>query len=618
MSAVGTYVEVSSSGEDEFWLIQRLKDCYQQSKDAKAQMSTEWKRNYKITKNRAAPNIPAAPGTRANEIFPTVDSRIGWMTDQEILFTLTPAADPFNMQALVYDVLCEQLESVMNSLLRTQGWYAEIVEMLWDSAMYGSGFLKVVWDQGLSEGMGDVGLKAVSPWCLYPDPWATSFEDAAYVVEVHTLTAAEMERRYPMLGRQRIEEAVRFGDISSEHVPPQQFSGRQRQSALTPIGQGPTVPATTWGQPGGARNHRETEQGGVNVYECWIKENYAEEVPDPLTGGTTWAVIDQWRVVVHAGERVLIDELAINLFGIDRHPYVRYTDVISGELWGDPIVRDLAPCQQSLNTLLAMGQNNIVYTGNPMMVTTKGSGADRSTVFNRPGQIFDVNPTPGGGQASADPRWMQPPQLPQALMSFIAFWRDEMERIAGLAGAQRGEVPSGRATDKQVQATQEAGFIRIRSALRNLELTMRRAGELVANLIIRYYDTPRYVAIVGEDGQNTAMRLAAQNFYVPTRGPDRKWRSEPLRFALTVNAGSAKPTSRAARTAEAARLFEMKVVDDLYVLQAFQVSHAQQIMTRKQQQQMQQLQMAEALSQAGGRKDDNRSPRPKSDLPRPQ
>ena len=55
-----------------------------------------------------------------------------------------------------------------------------------------------------------------------------------------------------------------------------------------------------------------------------------------------------------------------------------------------------------------------------------------------------------------------------------------------------------------------------------------------------------------------------------------------MRYTLTVNAGSAKPTSRAARIQEAIQLKAMNVVDDQYVLQAFQVSHWQQVLQRKQ------------------------------------
>jgi hypothetical protein len=142
-----------------------------------------------------------------------------------------------------------------------------------------------------------------------------------------------------------------------------------------------------------------------------------------------------------------------------------------------------------------------------------------------------------------------------------------------------------------MHAGQEAGFIRIRSASRNLEQTLRKAGELLANLIIINYDTPRFVAIVGQEGESTSVRLASQHFYAPVR--EKKGVTfQPLRFALTVNAGSSKPTSRAARIQEANTLKAMGVVDDLFVLQAYRVSHAQAVLQRKQAQAEKEAQMA--------------------------
>ena len=589
---------------DQDELLRQLRDMYEQAKDMKQQMTTEWKRNYRITMNRAAPNVPQAPGTRANEVFPTVDSRIGWMTDQEVQFTFTPAADPFDPYSMVADTLCTQLEAVLNSIYHTESWYAEIVEMFWDSAMYGAGFLKCVWDQGLLDGLGDVALKRTSPWCLYVDPFATDLKDAEYIIEVHTMTPAQIERRFPDVADALITEVSETGDREADHLPPSQVANRQRNSGLIPIdaGQG----KTTWGSPGSAKKHRSDAMRGVNVYECWFRQNYTEEVTpgDPNRESPEPVVVDQWRVVVWAGNRILLDELAENLFYVDRHPYVRYVDVETGEFWGSPLLRDLAPCQQAMNTLLAMAQNNIIYTGNPMMSAVKGSGADRTSIRNQPGVIIDVNGGPTGGQNQA-PKWIPPPNLPPALLELVGFWRDEMERIAGLSATQRGEVPSGRATDKQVQSGQEAGFIRIRSSQRNFELTLREAGELLANLVIINYDTPRFVAIVGQEGENTSIRLAAQHFYSPTADRKGKVTFAPMRFALTVNAGSVKPTSRAARIAEANALKQMQVVDDLYVLQAYRVSHAKDVKARTDLQKQQAAMLAQA--QAGSK----RQPSPK-------
>jgi hypothetical protein len=123
---------------------------------------------------------------------------------------------------------------------------------------------------------------------------------------------------------------------------------------------------------------------------------------------------------------------------------------------------------------------------------------------------------------------------------------------------------------------------------------MRKAGELLANLIIINYDTPRYVAIVGDEGESTSIRLAAQHFYSPTADVEGKVTFAPLRFALSVNAGSSKPTSRAARIAEANTLKQMGVVDDLFVLQAYRVSHALDVKRRTDLQRQQMAEIAQA------------------------
>ena len=573
-----TLVEVSKPPDYDPWaFVQQLNNIYTLAKQAKGNTLNEWKRNYRLTMNRASSSLPAAAGIRANEVFPTIDARVGWMTDQEISCSITPAADPFSAYFAVQDMLAEQLECVINSVYQTDQWYAEVVKMLWNSSMYGAGFLKVTWDQGLENGKGQVAIKSTSPWCLYIDPYAENLDDAEFIIEVHTMTASEIERRYPEVSDAKIRAALVAGDTSKDHIPPSQQTNVPKQGVLIPVdaGQGPT----TWGPPGGtAQPYGATPFRAVNVYECWLKENYLEEVtPADVTQPTEYVMVSEWRVIVHSGGRVLLDEMASNLFGMSRHPYVRYVDVETGELWGSAIVRDIGPCQIALNRLLALGQNNIEYTGNPIFVGVKNSGMDRSTFVNRPGRIYDVD---GGPNAqNAKPSWLNPPTLPSLLMEFIAFWLTEIERIAGLQGGQKGEIPSGRATDKQVSATQEAGFIRIRSAQRNLELTLRKAFELVANLIVRNYDVARTVAIVGQEGEMNSIKLAANHFYTPG-GPDGP---EPLRFSLLVNAGSSKPTSRAARIQEANQLKEMNVVDDQYVLQAYRVSHWQSVLARKQQ-----------------------------------
>jgi hypothetical protein len=588
-----TLVQVSRPPTyDQVDFVRRLQVIYEQAKKAKGNLLNEWKRNYRLTMNRSSSALPAAAGIRANEVYPTIDSRVGWMTDQEIICSITPAADPFSPYFAVMDMQAEQLECVINSVYTTDQWYAEISKMLWNAAMYGAGFLKVGWDQGLEDGIGQVVLKSTSPWCLYIDPFAESLDEAQFIIEVHSMAEGEIERRFPTASLTKIREALTAGDVSKEHIPPSQEMNVPKEGYLIPVdaGQGPT----TWGPPGGTQQPwSEQPYRAINVYECWMQENCMEWVqPGDPSLPEEPVMVSVWRVIVHAGGKILLDEYADNLFHMNRHPYVRYVDVETGELWGSSIVRDIGPCQIALNRLASLMQNNIEYTGNPIFVGVKNSGMDRSTFINRPGRIYDVDGGPNS--QNAKPQWLSPPTLPNLLMEFMNWWRDEIERIAGLQGGQKGEIPSGRATDKQVSATQEAGFIRIRSAQRNLELTLRKAFELVANLIIINYDVPRTVAIVGSEGEMSSVKLAARHFYTP--GPDGP---DPMRFSLLVNAGSSKPTSRGARMAEAKDLFEMHAVDAQYLLQAYRVSHWQSVLQRKQQEDQEAA--IQAAIQGGGK-----------------
>jgi hypothetical protein len=582
--ATPTYIQVTRDPiVDDVTYIDRMVDMYQEAKQHKSHLAGEWRRNLRLVTNRAASATPVAAGVRANEVAATIDARIGWMLDQEITCSITAACDPYSLFALSQMTLATQLEAVINSNFATQHWYTQVAQMLWHASLYGMGVMKVGWDAGMEGGLGNVVMNATNPWCLYLDPWAASLDDAQYIFEVHTMTLNEIERRFPGVSEALIDSAYRRGDQTTDHIPPNELSARQRAAWLIPVDAGEG--ATTWGPAGGAPRHIGFQTKGINVYECWRRENLrmTRPVMDPGTGEVhdEEVVVDRWRVTVYAGNHVLLDELAENLFGFDRHPYVRYVDTEMGELYGAPIMRDLAPCQLALNQLLAMAQNNVIFTGNPMLVAVKGSGVDRSSFTAQPGRVFDVN---AGAQAQGQrPDWLSPPNLPSSVMELIQLWREEIERLSGLQGSQRGEVPSGRATDKQVAATQEAGFVRIRSAVRNLEACLSRCYEMAANLICLNYDTQRFVAIVGADGEASSVRLAAQHFYGATGEKDAKGKLkiQPLRFALTVNAGSQKPTSRGARMQEALNLKAADVVDDLFVLEAARVPHAEAVLSRK-------------------------------------
>jgi hypothetical protein len=568
---------------DSFELCANLDQLYQLAKDKKAQYQSTWRRNYLLLTarmNYASGTQPWSANVTDSEIFPILSSRIAWMTDQKVGFDVATAAAPGSPWTDHMNTLGQHMEQLLDTNWQIQGWDKEVLLALWDSGLFGAGILKAIWDSGADSGLGNAGIKRVDAWKFYPDPNATSLEDAEYFFEVRRMSYAEIERRFPHTSRALIDEAIERGDFGDTTMPRPDSAPTADYPMANP-GNLPGSNATTYGLPGQSRRTTSDQalQNGVYVRECWIRENQREEreETDSAKHGDEEVVYDQWRVVVYTGNTILLDELATNLWEHDRHPYVRFVDEEMGEFWPTPIVTHLAPCQIAIDRLLSSVQGNAELVGNPIFKDVNGSGMERTQVMNRPGQRVSINQNAANVQNG--PGWLTPPEMPAFVMNTIQFWIGRMENISGLSGPQKGQPASGRPAQQTVQATQEAGFVRIRSALRNLERSLGSLGELVANLIVQNYDAPRVVSIVGDDGVDTAIRLAAQHFYMPKMA-DGKVIAEPLRFSLVVKCGSAAPTSRQARIAEYDALFAMKAIDRIAVLQAHAVPNYQQIVQR--------------------------------------
>jgi hypothetical protein len=607
-----TQVEDPQASEaDEFELCSDLDNLYTLAKDKKQQYLSTWRRNYLLAtqrQNHAAGSQPWTANVTDSEVFPILSSRIAWITDQKLSFDVAPESTPGSPWSDHMTHLGTHMEQLLDTNWQVQGWDKEVLLSLWDAALFGAGILKACWDSGLEDGAGNAAIKRIDCWKFYPDPNSTSFADCDYMFEVNRMSYAEIERRFPSTSMRLIEEALQHGDASEDNMARPQFAPGSDYPLANP-GNIPPNNSTVYGMPGQARRNTTDQamQNGVYVKECWIRQNEREEreATDASHGidRDEDVVYDQWRVVVYTGHTVLLDELATNLWEHDRHPYERFVDEELGEFWPPPITSHLAPCQIAIDRLLSSVQGNAELIGNPVFMDVAGGGTERTQIMNRPGQRVSVNSS--AANAGAGPRWLTPPELPQFVLNTIQFWIGRMENISGLSGPQKGQQQSGRPAQQTVQATQEAGFVRIRSALRNLERTLSKLGELVANLIVQNYDSPRIVAIVGDDGVDTAIRLASQHFYMPKKNSDGKIVSQPLKFSLVVKAGSAAPTSRQARIAEADALFAMHAIDAQAVLQAHAWPNWQEVVKRMQDQA---AAAAQAQAQQGGPKGQPKGP----------
>lgn len=508
------------------------------------------------------------PHPEIPEIFPVCASMVGWMTDQRFKHEVFPSAIPFSPYNDELYTVAQDLETVMEATWHVNMEEQEVTTMLWDAQIYGTGVLKTVWDNTLHGGIGDAIQKRIDPFTFYPDPAARGMADANYFCEARKVSLQELDRKFPGAAKWFVEGGADEVDQAPDQVDPYTTAPKTNPGALT--GTGTAGGAGRYGRPGGAQISVQ-DHPGVTLIECWIREHELYEADVTDSKGDTHTdvrIYDTWRCIIIAGNRVLMNEPADELWNHGQHPYDRYVPYDLGEFWGLALVEMLGSAQESINRILAAMQMNVELTGNPILIETARAGIARTQITNKPGQR--LNPQRG----KEDIGWLNPPGLHQAMPELLRYYLGRMEAVSGLSAITKGSQPGGRNSQGVMDALQESSFVRVRMALRNLEFTLRGSGYKKASLIAEFYDTPRTVAIVGNDGARSSLFLRHRHFYLP------HGQEHPLKFTLLVNAGSEQHTGRKMREDKYIMLFTMGAIDEIALLEALEVPNRQAIAAR--------------------------------------
>jgi hypothetical protein len=555
----------------------RVRELFQRARSHRQQLMDQWVQNYELVHNRAwSPHRSShLPSPSPAEMWPIVNAIVAWESDSSPAFDVIPAASPNSETYTSQYRIAQDLRTSLRAAQHNCGYDEQIQRFLWDGNVYGTGILKTLWDQSTHMGLGDAVVRRIDPFQFYPDPDATSIDDAQFLIEAQEVNDDTLEVRYPG-ALACVRDTGSFGEADRSPTLAEEGRGRAPKSNPGPMD---GVANEGYGLPGQGRSSkvdRPIDSERHLILECWWRRVTPEG--------------QRWWVTVICGNCVLLEVPATDLWGHGDQPYERWVPTDTGEFWGASLVTLLAPLQRSLNRMLAAMEHNIDLAGNPIMLEDVGSGITRTRVTNKPGTRLSKN-------SGREVRWLDPPRMqPNEVMQLIQFYVGEMERISGLSAIVRGATPTGRNSEGVIGSMQEAAFVRIRMALRNLEFTLRRLGNKTAALIAEFYDTERVVSFLGPSGERMVADLKGKHFYVPDRNSESP---SPIRFALHVQAGSTLPTSRQARSADADTLFAMGAIDEEAVLQAHEFPNWPDVVARVREQKAAMAAQGEDPSQFG-------------------
>lgn len=263
---------------------------------------------------------------------------------------------------------------------------------------------------------GEVTPIPVSPFNLYPDPLATSVEDAEYLIYANYIHVNILKEKYPDKA-----EWIQGGDVNySELVNDRNENARLNNQVL--------------------------------VLEMWCRDYTTVTEED----GKKKRKYPRGRVIICAPELDLVLEDKENPYKTGRFPFFLFKDIdVPFQFWGEGEVKWLMSPQKEINDLYNQVIDNAKHTANMQWIIDKNAGIPKGELTNRPGLIIRKNP---GSEVRRD----GPPAMPMYVSEMIERLKNDVEVVSGIHDVTRGQTPSGIQSASAIMALQEAAQTRIR------------------------------------------------------------------------------------------------------------------------------------------------------------
>lgn len=439
---------------------------FQHALNAKAPLSKKWL-EYLDAYNgeNHESKVDYKSDLNTNFIFSTLEGILPIMADEEAVFEVLPRNENGVESA---DVLNKCMEYEFDR----ENMRTKIIRGLRTCLQLGTAVFFLPWD-GSSGDDGNVKCMLVNPFNIFPDPNATSVEDAEYIIYATYKHVNQLKKLFPDK-----KEDIVGGDIKHREL-----AGNQNVSATT-----------------------DTQ---VLVLEVWCRDYTYIDVEEEVGGQIVKKKKRQFpngRVMTIAPELgVLLDDKQ-NPYKDGKFPFVLLKDHdISFEFWGKGEIEQLMSPQKYINELSNQIIDNAKTTANMPWIIDKNAGIGVGKVTNRPGIIIRKNP---GSEVRRD----APPPMPGYVSQQVEQMKLDIETISGVHDVTQGRRPSGIQAGNAIMALQEAGQARIRVKIKLLEESLSELARMWYSRMKQFWVMDRYVRIADQEGNFEFLTVNKKNF----------------------------------------------------------------------------------------------------------
>lgn len=533
------------------WVYSKFKQAYV----AKAPLMDKWKEYmsaYKGTyfQNKNLPDYKS--NEISNHVFSTIETIRPIMTDNNPKFLAVPSTPAgMDFSADVQTALDYEWDRERMSLKLP----AQLIPML----VYGNAVWFVQWD-GKDGEYGNISIKPVDPFNIFPDPLAESIDNSEFLVYATYRNANQIKQQFPEKASAIEGSRITMSELVAE------------------------------------RDNNDTQDANqVLILEMWCRDWVTM---DETVEGKKQLKYPKGRVITCLPELGILLSDKKNPYKDGKFPFVLMKNYdIPFEFWGVGEVEQVMSPQHYVNELTNQIIDNAKNTANMQWIIDKNSGIGQGKLTNRPGLV--IRKTPG-----SEVRRDTPPAMPSYVREQIEVLKKDIQDISGVFDSLKGEQQGSVTAASAILALQEASQARIRLKIKLMEASLSELAQIVYSRMQQFWKLDRWVRVTDVEGNPSFREIGAQ---VLSNDYD-----------LKVMAGSTMPVNRNAMLDLMIRLAQtngedgLPLVDRKAVLEflptgdkkaitdRFAELQAQQQQAQQEQlQQEQQMQMQQAQQQKG-------------------
>jgi len=480
--------EMYNPSDEDRKAIKEVDKFFSKAKKWRSNYDKDWIDNYKFFRGQQWKE--QRPSYRHSEVinmvFQTIQSFVPVITDNRPKFEFLPQ-DPTDQEfASIVNDVCE-------SDWEKNGWLFKVSELIYDTHIYGIGYLSMNYIKNQETTLGDLELTTEDPMYCYPDPNCQDINDKncrgfliAEPVDVEILKSQYENGRYVK------------GDLDDlSNYDKTDVDGYAK--LRLPIDSTKVMRETS-----GSVDNLNIQKALKKTYYMYDRDYDENEKQNP-DGSLYYEQVKKYpkgRKIVVAGN-VLLEDGPLE-YEDGKIPVARCINyILPREFFGISEVEQIRGPQRIFNKLVSFSLDVLTLMGNPVWVVGTDSGVDTENLFNKPGLIIEKNP---GSEVTRQ----EGVQLQPYVLQLIDRMRDWFDGLTGATDVSRGVTPGGVTAAAAISDLQEAAQTRIRLKSRNLDDTLQKIGQMWLSRTLQFRDAPEMVRVTGNDGAQKYFKFHVQ------------------------------------------------------------------------------------------------------------